>query len=212
MELLKTDYLFGVPLTDGNGNRYPDRSIQRWIDKACAWLEYELDVTLRATVVSEDHDYHADDYQAFCYINLYQFPVLSVDAMYASYGGQKIMDFPRDWLRLYKESGQLQLVPTVGSLSAILLQQGSGILLPLITGALTSMPHLFQVSYTIGFGNLINDDVAGVGGTSTTIVLGASASSLDNAYKNMRLVFWKGSDAWSQGDAVYSNRSRHPGV
>ena len=202
-DTLKEDYLFGLSLTDGNGNIYPDKAIERWLEKACAWLEYELDVTLKATVISEDHDYHADEYQQFCYINLYRFPVLSVDSLYASYGGMKIMDFPSDWYRVYPESGQLQLVPTVGSLSALLLQQGGDLLLPLITGALSQMPHLFQVSYTIGFGNLVNDDVAAQGGSVTSVVLGESASSVDNAYKGMRIVFWNGGTVWTAGDPVY---------
>lgn len=147
-----SDYLFGIPLEDENGKEYPKSNIDEWITRAISWLENQLQIKIRPTaIVDEHHDYYIDEYQSFCYVQLYQYPVLSVQNLVANYAGQDVMSFPQDWIHIYKESGQLQLLPTTGSLSQVLLGQGSGILLPLITARLSTMPHLFRVSYTAGF-------------------------------------------------------------
>jgi hypothetical protein len=158
-DMIRTDYLFGIPFTDDDGNEYPPENIDHWISKSAEWLQHELQIYIKPTRITESHDYYIQEYMQFCYINLYQFPVVEVESLKASYAGQDIMTFPTDWVKVYKKSGQLQLVPTTGSLSQILLGQGSGVLLPLITGRLSSMPHLFEVTYTAGFaeGDLPDD-------------------------------------------------------
>jgi hypothetical protein len=149
-ETITGDYLFGIPFVDENGNEMGEPIIENWIDRAISWLETELLISIKPTPVSETHDYYLDEYAQFCYLQLYQYPVISVQALKASYAGQDIMTFPQDWIRIYKSTGQLQLVPTTGSLSQVLLR-GPGVLLPLITAHLSSMPHLFTVEYTAGF-------------------------------------------------------------
>jgi hypothetical protein len=162
VKAIKSDYLFGIPLTDEDLNEYPDTAIEGHIEKAIAWMEHELQIAIRPTqVLDEHHDYDIGDYTQFCYLQVYQFPVLSVDRLVAAYAGQDIMTFPLDWVHVYKESGQLQLIPTNGSLSQVLLGQGSGSLLPLITNRLASMPHLFRVDYTTGFAaNAVPADIS----------------------------------------------------
>lgn len=149
---ITSDYLFGIPMVDGDGNELGHPVIEDWITRSISWLETELQVCIHPTAVSEFHDYYLDEYTQFCYVQLYQYPVISVESFKASYAGQDIMTFPQSWIRIYKETGQLQLVPTTGSLSQVLLGHGgSGVLLPLITNRLASMPHLFEVDYTAGF-------------------------------------------------------------
>jgi hypothetical protein len=150
-DVLKNDYLFGIPLTDEDGNIMQDSVLAAWIERAIAWLETELMIKIAPTSITESHDYYLSEYVNFCYVQLYQYPVISVTSLKASYAGQDIMTFPSSWIRIYKESGQLQLVPTTGNLSQVLLSQGSGVLLPLITNKLSGMPHLFTVNYTAGF-------------------------------------------------------------
>jgi hypothetical protein len=149
---IRSDYLFGIPLTDDNGNTYSSTNINRRINEAIAWLEDELQIKINPTIITDEHhDYHINEYQDFCYIQLYEFPVVSVQSLVAAYAGQDIMTFPQDWIHIYNKTGQLQLVPTTGSLSQVLIGQGSGMLLPLITRRLSKMPHLFRVAYTAGF-------------------------------------------------------------
>lgn len=149
---IRNDYLFGIPLSDDDGNEYPDSAIERWIAKAVSWLEHECQISIAPTaIIAEPHDYEIREYRDFCYVQLYKYPVVSVEMIKASYAGQDIMTFPGNWIKVHKLSGQLQLVPTTGSLSQILLGAGSGVLLPLITNRLSRMPHLFTVDYTAGF-------------------------------------------------------------
>lgn len=149
---LKSDYLFGLSLADSSGNIYSDAAINRWIVKATAAIETELGVCVSpTTVTSEPHDYRVQEYDQFCFLQLFKIPVASVTSVIAKYGGQTVMTFPVDWVKLLGEHGQIQLVPTTGSLSQVLLGQGTSALLPLITGALSQMPFLFEVTYTAGF-------------------------------------------------------------
>lgn len=149
---LKSDYLFGITLEDEDGNEYPNANIDNWIEKAVAWMENQLQISITPTVITaENHDYQINEYMAFCYIQLHQFPVVSVDSIKASYAGQDVMDFPSDWIQIYKESGQLQLVPSTGTLGQVLLGQCGGLLLPMLNSRYSNMPHLFKVSYTAGF-------------------------------------------------------------
>jgi len=150
-ELITGNYLFGIPLVDEDGNELGEPTIEYWIGQGISWLETELMIPIQPTSIQETHDYYIDEYQQFCYLQLYQYPVISVESLVASYAGQEIMTFPADWIRIYKQTGQLQLVPTTGSLSQVLLGAGSGVLLPLITARLSNMPHLFNVTYTAGF-------------------------------------------------------------
>lgn len=150
---LKSDYLFGISLKDEDGNEYPTANIENWIEKSVSWLETQLQISIQPTTITDEHhDYNIDEYMAYCYIQLYQFPVVSVESINASYAGQDIMDYPTDWINIYKESGQLQLVPTTGSLGQVLLGQSSGMMLPMLNNRMSNMPHLFKVSYTAGFG------------------------------------------------------------
>ena len=150
-ETITDDYLFGIPLVDDDGNALPGTVIESWLERATAAVETELIIKIAPTPISETHDYYIDEYSEFCYLQLYNYPLISVESLVASYAGQDIMTFPANWIRVYKETGQLQLVPTTGSLSQVLLGQGSGMLLPLITNRLSHMPHLFNVQYTAGF-------------------------------------------------------------
>ena len=150
-EVITGDYLFGIPLLDEDGNELGEPIIENWIERGIAQLETELMIHIKPTAVEEVHDYYVDEYMEFCYLQLYNYPVISVESVKASYAGQEIIDFPADWIRTYKSTGQVQLVPTTGSLSQVLLGHGSGVLLPLITARLSHMPHLFTVNYTSGF-------------------------------------------------------------
>ena len=138
-------------IADEDGNELEESVIEDWIVRATAWLETELHICILPTEIEETHDYYLNDYTQFCYVQLYQYPVISVSSFKASYAGQDIMTFPQNWIRVYKSTGQLQLVPTTGNLAQVLLGQGSGVLLPLLTTRLASMPHLFDVVYTAGF-------------------------------------------------------------
>lgn len=149
---LKQRYLFGVDLTDDEGNPLPDEVFQFYILSAIAWLEHELDIPVLPTSYERElSDYYRNDYQNFTIIQLENYPVLSIEEFAVEYpSGQNVIVFPDEWLRLDRNHGLLRVVPTAGTLSEILIGQG-GSFLPAIYNGMDYLPDLFAVSYTAGF-------------------------------------------------------------
>lgn len=148
---LKQRYLFGIDLTDDAGNEIPDAVLEHYIASAIASLEHDLDIPIFPTTFCDLHDFFRQDYAAFNFIKLDNAPLISVSEFRVQYpSGQTVVVFPAEWLRLHKESAQLQVVPTAGTLSEILVGQG-GSFLPAIYNGMAYLPQLFQVEYTAGF-------------------------------------------------------------
>lgn len=149
---LRQKYLMGLDFIDNDGQPWPDELYHYHLQTAIDEFERETQVRVLSKVITnEAHDYSAGDYSNFAYLQLFEFPVQSVESVSAIYPtGQTAMVFPPQWVKLYPEHGQIQLVPTQGSLSSVLIGQG-GTYLPLVYGGISSLPQLFHVAYTAGF-------------------------------------------------------------
>lgn len=148
---LKNRYFFGVDITDDNGDPLTDATFQHYILTAIRWFEHQLDIPILPTTFCEFHDYYRNDYDAFQFIRLDNYPLISVEEFRVQYpSGQNVIVFPQEWLRLNKPEGHVQIVPTAGTLSEILVGQG-GSFLPAIYNGLAYLPQLFQLLYTAGF-------------------------------------------------------------
>lgn len=155
-EYLRTNYLPGLQFVDELGQPYPDSWYEQKIAVAISNFELNTNLTVSPRVVeNETHDYYILDYQMYAFIQLHHYPLILTNAtpkMKAVYPtGQLVTEFPREWVRADVNHGQLQLVPTQGSLSQIILGQG-GSYLPIIYQGLGYLPNLFWVDYTAGFG------------------------------------------------------------
>lgn len=151
VEQLKARYFFGLDLTDAKGEPLSDATFAHYILQAIRWMEHQLDTPIFPQTFNERHDYYRLDYEAFQFLQLDNYPVLSVEELRVQYpSGQNVIVFPEEWLRLNGESGQLQVVPTAGTLSEFLVGQG-GTFLPAIYHGMHYLPQLFDVSYTAGF-------------------------------------------------------------
>jgi hypothetical protein len=151
VEQLKARYFFGIDITDDQGNPMPDATFQHFILQAIRWMEHQIDISILPQSFVEKHDYHRLDYEAFQFLQLDNYPVLSVEELSVQYpSGQNVVVFPQEWLRLNGEGGQLQVVPTAGTLSEFLIGQG-GTFLPAIYHGMHFLPQLFSVQYTAGF-------------------------------------------------------------
>ena len=149
---LKERYFFGIDLTDASGNPLSPAVFEHYILSAIRWFEHQLDIPLLPTTFCDLHDYYRNDYHAFNFISLDNYPVQSVEEFRVQYpSGQTVIVFPQEWIRLNSEAGQVQIVPTAGTLSEILVGQG-GSFLPAIYNGLDYLPHLFQIQYVAGFG------------------------------------------------------------
>ena len=151
VDQLKARYMFGLDLTNDQGQPLEDDVYLHYILSAIRQFEHEVDIPLLPTRFVEKHDYYRGDYHAFDFIKLDNSPVISVDEFRVQYpSGQNVVVFPPEWIRLNKLEGQVQVVPTSGTLSQILVGQG-GSFLPAIYNGLDYLPQLFELSYTAGF-------------------------------------------------------------
>jgi len=151
VEQLKSRYMFGLDLTNDKGEPLEDDVYLSYIMAAIRGFEKQVDIPLLPTTFVEKHDYYRNDYHSFNFIHLDNTPVLAVDEFRVQYpSGQNVIIFPGEWIRLSKLEGHVQIVPTSGTLSEILVGQG-GSFLPAIYNGLDYLPELFEVAYTAGF-------------------------------------------------------------
>lgn len=148
---LKSDYLFGVDMTDDRGEPFPDSLFRRYIRGAASYVQRLIDVPLRPEVISDPpelHDFNRHDYSKWIFIQLLKFPVISVEdvSLYLP-NSTKIITYDPTWIQLDKDSGQLHIVPGSGQL----VLGASGMWLPLLAGHQDFVPNCFRVQYTAGF-------------------------------------------------------------
>jgi len=151
-EQLKSRYLFGIDLSDPvSGEEIPKDTIQHAINTSVSFLEHELDILITPREIQENFDYRAVDYIDFNILKLKKKPVSEVTELKAQFPNSiDLVDYPKEWFVVEKESGQLQLSPVEGSFSGLIVTQG-GSYLPLIYGTRDYWPHLFKVTYRAGF-------------------------------------------------------------
>lgn len=150
-EDVKTRYLFGIDLTDENGNELPNATIQHAINSAISYLEHKLNIIIQKTKFKERYDYRQIDYTDFSFLQLKNRPVASLEAWRAKFPtNRELVEYPKEWFVVEKEAGQIQLSPVEGTFSGLIVTQG-GSYVPLIYGTKSQWPHLFEVEYTAGF-------------------------------------------------------------
>ena len=149
---LKTNYLFGLDLTNDAGIAYPETLYEWFIKSAVSWLEIRLDLPLRPKIIVEEkHDYIWQDYRDFIRIHLQQSPVIEVEeGRMVLPAGQEVQNFDPSWFNLRKDSGELHIIPGSGSVGTILFT-AAGAWLPFMRGAERYIPDVFRVKYTAGF-------------------------------------------------------------
>lgn len=158
---LKTNFLFGLDLTDDRGVEYPDSLYAFFIRSAMAWMEHRLDIKISRTQYTEErHDYFKDDYKEWMFMKLYERPVISVESVKMVLPGEvEVHDFDKDWIHIQRESGQLQLVPGIGSMGNIMVR-ATGFWIPMYRRMSDFVPDVFRVAYTAGFGVKRGDGVS----------------------------------------------------
>jgi hypothetical protein len=149
---LKEVFLFGVDLTNDAGEPFPDSIFEWGIRSAISSLERKLDILIRPTVfVDERYDYYRGDYLNWTIIRLRECPVISVEAVRVTWPSDTaVIDFPTEWIQLRPDAGQVNIVPTSGTLSQVLLTAG-GSFLPLVASGRDFVPNILAVDFTAGF-------------------------------------------------------------
>ena len=149
VEYLNKTFLPGI-CVEGVGREFYEEHLQN----ASEFVAHETGVSLfDEEIRDEPHDYIAGDFMQYSFIRLNRQPIKSVQRIEAMYPtGNYIFTFPTEWIRIDKNGGQINIVPSGGSLSQALLGQG-GTYLPIIYRNLQFLPQLFHCYYIAGWDN-----------------------------------------------------------
>lgn len=153
IEQLKAIYLYGMNLTEDTGAAYPDELYAHYIRMAIDQVEKELDIKLLPTkIVGEKYDFYRRDYQNFGFVQLREYPIISVEKYALRYPGSptEIIKFDPSWIQVDKAAGHLQVYPSTGLYTNAFVSAGGGYL-PLIYGGAEYLPNLIEIDYTAGF-------------------------------------------------------------
>jgi hypothetical protein len=157
---LKTNFLFGVDLTNDAGEPFPDSLMQFYIESAVQYLQDRLDITLFPTVITDErHDYKRRQFENFMYVQTHQIPVMSVEKVELVFpGGNKIVEFSGNALMVDKSAGTIEIFPTVGTYAASFYSGPNS-----FYGAHDYLPQFMRIHYTAGFSKVPADLVEMVG-------------------------------------------------
>ncbi len=151
-QYIKDNYLIGLVLTGADKLPLPDPVYQNAMDLAAAKVSDLTSVDILLTTrTAEKHDFRLNDYANFAFMELYRAPVDEVSEIRAVFPtGSTVQVFPSQWIRVEKAHGQIHLVPTIGSLSEVVIGHGMD-WFPLVFGGMAYLPQLWEVDYKSGF-------------------------------------------------------------
>lgn len=149
---LKEIYLFGLDLTNDQGIAYPDSLYEHYIASAVKSLEVKLDIPILERVYTdEEYDYYREDAKHFMYIFLSEYPVKSVESIKLVFpSNNTILEIPSGDIHLRKHSGQVQIIPTVGSNYVYSFSHFPIGTLPYYKAGIRNLPAYYRISYTAG--------------------------------------------------------------
>lgn len=155
---LRDNYLFGIPLEDMYGNPMKEELLEHYLQSAIEQTQRAFQITITPTEVEEQHDYYINDFLNWSYMQLDKKPVIDVDSLSMTFGNQKMFEIPKDWIRIYDVSGQIELFPVSGSSGSLILTQ-NGSFMPHILGMYQNSPQLWRVKYRAGMETIPEDIV-----------------------------------------------------
>ena len=145
---IKNNYLFGIDLSDANGNPLPPDLFVHYINASVDYLQNLLDIVITPTEFTERHDYVRSDYMNWGFIQLDHNPVRTVKRLSLMYGNERSVDIPSDWIQLDKLTGQITLFPAAGSANSLIIGQ-TGTLFG-FQGSWNYAPMMWEVEYEAG--------------------------------------------------------------
>lgn len=145
---LKTNFLFGIDLTDDAGVPYPDSLFAFYIQAAVAQVEMEFDIIVKPTVIeAEAHDFIKRDYDKYVFTVLDFRPIVSVERVELVLPTEvRVIDYDPNSFQVDFNAGTLEIVPGSGQIT---LGQ-TGAFLPLVFGGQDYLPRTIRVWYTAG--------------------------------------------------------------
>ena len=148
VKAVKNIYLFGIDLSDANGNPLPEELFIHYLNAATDYVQNLLDIIISDTDFTERHDYIRNDYRNWGFIQLQHNPVKEVKRVTLMYGNERTVEIPLDWVQLNKLTGQITLFPSAGSANSLIIGQ-TGLLFG-FQSQWDWAPMLWEVEYTAG--------------------------------------------------------------
>ena len=148
VKAIKNNYLFGIDLSDANGNPLPEELFIHYLNAATDYVQNLLDIIISDTDFTERHDYIRNDYRNWGFIQLQHNPVKEVKRVNLMYGNERTVNIPLDWVQLNKLTGQITLFPSAGSANSLIIGQ-TGLLFG-FQSQWDWAPMLWEVEYTAG--------------------------------------------------------------
>lgn len=163
VDLLKTRFLFGVPLVSaqkdpltGKSQVMTDDMLYDYIDGAVSQAELESKIDIFPVKRREKQPFDINLYNAFGYFQLSHRPCTSIDKLSVTpSNGLDVYVVPNDWVEgAYLQRGQVNIVPlTVAFVQGTYIPQQSsgGAAFLQILGNRAWIPAWWQIEYTSGF-------------------------------------------------------------
>lgn len=153
VEELRTNFLFGVDLTDDAGTPYPDSLFAFYIESAVSRVEADFDLILKPTVIPEEaHDFHKKDYDKYVLFQLDYRPIVEVQSVRLVLPTNvQVISYNPESFNIDYNAGTVEIVPGSGQIT---LGQ-TGAFLPLVFGGQDYLPRAIRVNYTAGFSDRI---------------------------------------------------------
>lgn len=143
-----TNLLFGLDLSDSDGNPFPKDMFIQHMDSAIAYVERQLGITIPETIVEDEfHDYIANDYSNWGFIKLNRFPIIEVNRLTMNFGST-IREIPNNWIRVDSVGSNIRLFPDATSPTNMAILSDGSIL---GTQRYPMAPAVWRVSYKAGF-------------------------------------------------------------
>lgn len=217
---IRNRWCFGLPLNKEDGEVMSDGDIHQYLMGAVKQVERKLGIFLKPTVIAcnphergliQGVDYEVEeppyDYDWFAYrqwgfLQLRERPVQELLTFKMVLpNGQLIVDFlsKDEWVKLYKDQGQLHIVPYAGDPSLFAILGGTQTGYPIVTGQLNSrLPQMFYVDYIAGYplGKIPDDvcnviakiatiDILGIAGDAVLAGVASLSTSIDGLSESM---------------------------
>lgn len=151
VEQLKQAFLFGIDLTNDDDDPFPDEMFALYLQAAMAQTEMELDINLVPKFFDQFYDFYRRDYENFCFVQLKEKPLISIEKVSLELGGQTIITFDNAWVKPDLHGASFQIYPGNSAIGSSFITQGGGYL-PFIFGMNDYLPNLIHVQYFAGLG------------------------------------------------------------
>ena len=156
---IRENYLFGIPLEDMYGNKMKEGMLNHYIKSAIEYTQRMLQIDIQPKDIEDEiHDYYANDFSQWSFIQLHKRPIIEVKSLAMYFGDTKMFEIPKSWIRHPDVSGQIQIFPSSGSTGSMILSQ-NGSFLPLTIGLYSHAPSIWRASYRVGLEDVPEDMV-----------------------------------------------------